>query len=74
MGHPVNRQKMWKIENFFLISIANILQAGMMDAYRQLYWPKDNECSLKGSAAAFKPVVTLTDTQSGFFCLGVGKY
>jgi hypothetical protein len=56
-----------------LYSVAQILQAGLMTRWKQVYWMPDDACSVKGGiGSGFSASVTVKDMQGSFFILGLG--
>ena len=54
-------------------SVAEILQAGLMTRWKQVYWLPDDACSVKGGiGSGFSTTVTVSDMQGSFYILGLG--
>ena len=53
--------------------IAQILQAGLMTRWRQVYWLPDDACTVQGGVGSGSGTVTLKDMQFSFYVFGVGK-
>lgn len=69
LGFPQNSQWIKR----FNVYLREILQAGLLERWKQLYWPPDDACSLKaGIGQGFSTTVSVSDMQGSFFILGLG--
>jgi len=51
-----------------------IVEAGMIERWKQVYWPQDDECNLvKRGAESADTFVTVSDMQGSFYILFIGK-
>ena len=54
--------------------IKKIVQGGLIQRWKQVFWPPDDECSLGSrGGVGTTAVVTVTDMQGSFFILMIGK-
>ena len=68
------RQQSIKIENELLSRINRIREAGLIKRWKEVFWPRNDECDLRGSGDANVIKVFLNDMQGSFYILGMGKY
>ena len=50
------------------------MEAGLIKRWKQVFWPRNDECQIKGSTDANVIKVFLADMQGSFYILGMGKY
>ena len=54
--------------------INRIREAGLIKRWKEVFWPRNDECDLKGSGDANVIKVFLGDMQGSFYILGMGKH
>lgn len=52
--------------------IRRIMEAGLIKRWKQVFWPRNDECQIKGSTDANVIKVFLADMQGSFYILGMG--
>ena len=57
-----------------LSRINRIREAGLIKRWKEVFWPRNDECDLRGSGDANVIKVFLNDMQGSFYILGMGKY
>ena len=69
------QQFMSEVENWKLLSRINrIREAGLIKRWKEVFWPRNDECDLRGSGDANVIKVFLADMQGSFYILGMGKH
>ena len=56
-----------------LSRINRIREAGLIKRWKEVFWPRNDECDLRGSGDANVIKVYLEDMQGSFYILGMGK-
>ena len=57
-----------------LFRINRIREAGLIKRWKEVFWPRNDECDLRGSGDANVIKVFLNDMQGSFYILGMGKH
>lgn len=61
--------------NHFNAQIRKILQAGLMEKWKQVFWPSDDECAATArGGTGSTSIVSVTDMQGSFFILMMGCF
>ena len=68
------RQWSAELEIKLLSRINRIREAGLIKRWKEVFWPRNDECDLRGSGDANVIKVFLNDMQGSFYILGMGKY
>ena len=68
------RQQSAKLEIELRSRINRIREAGLIKRWKEVFWPRNDECDLRGSGDANVIKVFLNDMQGSFYILGMGKY
>ena len=63
-----------ELEIELLSRINRIREAGLIKRWKEVFWPRNDECDLRGSGDANVIKVFLNDMQGSFYILGMGKY
>ncbi len=60
--------------DFLLCSIKMMMQAGLIDKWKDMSWQSDDECSASSAGQqSVNTFVTVSDMQGSFFILFIGK-
>ena len=68
------RQWSAELEIKLLSRINRIREAGLIKRWKEVFWPRNDECDLRGSGDANVIKVFLNDMQGSFYILGMGEY
>ena len=49
-------------------------EAGLIKRWKEVFWPNNDECDLKGLGGANVIMVYMADMQGVFYILGMGKH
>ena len=59
---------------YFDCRIKKIIESGLMEKWKQLFWLPENACSITGGlGSGFSSSVSVMDMQGSFYILGIGK-